>query len=253
MNNDGSNKTVVYTGDAGRILAKPRFSPDAQWITFHAAGVGIYVVERATGVATVLLTNAQCGGGCFSTRFSPSGTRVAVTNTDTTNPRILTVPPTGGTPQVLYSGPAGVHFLDVAWSTDETRIAVIETGGGLPNRLRVIDLQTLPPTPRTILQAATDTSFIVLDWARNNVNRLVFDVVPNTSTQGTIYTVDFTDTTVSTPVLVTGGRNPSFSPDNANMVYVRHLSGNRTTLSRFNFGTGAFLDLGGGGQPDWKR
>lgn len=170
MNSDGSNKTVVYSGAAGQILSKPRFSPDARWIAFTAAGVGLYRLERATGVATVLLTNANCGQSCWSPRFSPWGTRIAVIDLNQNDPKVLTVPPTGGTPQVLYGGPAGVLFRDVAWSTDETRIAVIEFGGGLPNRIRLVDLRTQPPTPRTILQASADTTIDVLDWARNNVD-----------------------------------------------------------------------------------
>jgi protease II len=164
------------------------------------------------------------------------------------------VPTTGGPTQVLYAGSPGRPFLDVAWRSDEMQIAVVEAAEApLPDRILVVNLQTQPPTQRTILESPVDASFFVLDWARNNVDRIVFDVTPDNSTVGTIYTVDFSDTAVSPPVLVTSGRQPNFSPDNASIVYVRPASRGRNLIAKFNLATGATADLAVGINPDWKR
>ncbi len=246
MNSDGSNKTVVYSGAAGQILSKPRFSPDAQWIAFTGAGVGLYRVERATGVATLLLTNAQCGQSCWSPRFSPSGTRIAVANTDSNAPKILSVPSTGGATQVLYAGSPGTTFWDVAWSSDETRIAVIENvASPSPDRIVVVDLGT--GTPSTIVNGPF-VHIITLDWARNNVDRIVFSGGADT-TALSIYRIDFG----ASPIFVTSGAHPSFSPNNASIVYVRQPSRMRQIIATLNLGTGASTDLAVGNQPDWKR
>lgn len=254
MNSDGSNKTIVLT--TSLVVARPVFSPDGQWIAFTVAGSGLYKLERATGVATLLFSNAQCGANCFISyaRFSPTGDRVAVIASPGNFGniyRVLAVPLTGGTPQLLYTGPANVIYSDApAWSTDETRIALLQRQSGQPNRIHVVVLQA--QTVRTIVEASAGTSFFRIDWARTNVDRIAFDV--GDVSQTSIYTVDFTPTTVSPPVLAAAGASwPSFSPDNTYIVARRKISNNKYTLSKRNLGTGVWTDLGGDQQPDWKR
>src|SRR3989304_578895 len=77
MNNDGSNKTVVWNGPRFYSLQRPTFSPNGQWIAVTVPSIGLYLIERATGTATVLLSNSQCGVNCFISypRFSPTGNR----------------------------------------------------------------------------------------------------------------------------------------------------------------------------------
>ncbi len=244
MNSDGSNKTVVHS-ESG-FATEPVWSPDGAAIAYTVSGVGLFRLERATGAVTMLLTNAQCGQSCWNPRFSPSGTRIAVIDGGLSALRVLSVSSTGGPTQVLYAGTPGTPLYDVAWSSDETRIAVVETvGGGLPDRILVVDLQT--GTRSTVLEGPFDR-INYIDWARNGVNRIVFDVsVSPDSTDRVVYTIDFG----SSPVFVTGGAHPSFSPDNASIVYV--TGRNRKMITKRNLGTGASTDLAAGVEPDWKR
>lgn len=241
MNSDGSNKTVVYSQNA--FLTEPVWSPDGSAIAYTVSGVGLYRVMRTTGVTTLLLTNAQCGQSCWNPRFSPSGTRIAVIDGGLNAPRVLSVPSTGGPTQILYTGTPGTPLYDVAWRSDETQIAVVETvGGGLPDRIRVVDLQT--STATTVLEGPFDR-INYIDWARNGVDRIAFDVG---DTDRAIYRMDLG----VAPVLVTSGAHPGFSPDNVSIVY-RRLASRRSFIARLNLGTGTSTDLASGVEPDWKR
>jgi len=249
MNNDGSNKTVVYTGPRFAVVSEPTWKPDGTAIAFTVSG--LYRLVLSTGVATLLLTNAQCGSSCWNPRFSPSGTRIAVIDAGNQDlgapPRVLSIPSTGGTPQVLYTGSVGMPFFDVAWSADETKIAVVETvGGGLPDRIVVVDLPT--GTRTTVVEGPFDR-INSIDWGHVGAERIVFDAgnVPDR----TVYTIDV-GVTGASPVLVTQGAHASYSPDNASIVYVKG-SGTSQKVTTRNLITGAEVELVKGLGPDWKK
>ncbi len=257
MNSDGSNKTTPFTGVNGEVLSEPALSPGAQWVAFTSPSRGLVVVDRITKVATVLMTPAQCGasaprlpndpGFCWNPRFSPSGSRVAVLDGGLSAPRVWSIPSSGGTPVVLYSGSQGTPFFDVAWDSDESQIAIVELVDAAPNRIIVVNLAT--GTPRTIVDGL---DLFSIDWARNGLDRIIFDALIAGGPDRNIYTVDFSDTGADPPVLVTAGQHPSYSPDNGSIVYRRN--GNQARIDKRNLMTGVVTEnLATDLSPDWKR
>ncbi len=238
MNDDGSNVRSLVRGNG---WWEPSWSPDAGAIAFGRI-IDLWRVN-SDGSGAVMLSNP--GEVIGYPAWSPLGHEIAVSSADSS--QVLAYPALGGPYSVIYSAPTGSEVKGfVAWSSDGTRLAVVEHATSGSDSIKIVDRAT-----GAVLQTLVDGVFQYIndvDWARLSEDTLAFSAAP--AGQGsfrTIYVVDLA-TGQPQPLLAEFADNPSFSPDNTWLVY-----GASGTIKKIELATGRTVSLGKGHDPDWKR
>lgn len=245
---DGSNLATI-TSPALPILSVG-WRPGGAAVAYygvHSVDGGIFRVN-ADGTNTLrLLTQQDCGGSCSDPVWSPTGGEIAVIGHHSDPPAsytLLVVPEMGGPPQVLYTD--SQLLWDVAWRSDGMQLALLADRGA-NDALLVLDRAgaLVPPVPRLEFAGGVQE----VDWARLGSNTVAFTGVSNSI--WSIYLFDV-EAPGATPVqLVQNARWPSFSPNNAYIVY--QDTNYSTNLLKVNVSTRATTRLRKGRYPDWKR
>jgi Tol biopolymer transport system component len=255
MNADGSNQTVIYTGTG---IWFPSWSPGGTKIEFGMNSglwiVGISVVNRKPIGSTPFQIpgSGQFGSPNSGGKWSPDGNWIAFTvlgqDAQMSNIYLISATPTGGTPIVAYTSQSGLFPFDPDWSYDSKKLVFDEEQMNSPyySDLKIVDVSgSLPSTNVTTILPLSSLFINTPDWSRNGDHRIAF------SDNISIYTV-VDNLTSQTPVKVTGGRYPTWSPNNLELAY-RSFAKNTVTITTYNFSTHATTSLGSGTWPDWKR
>jgi Tol biopolymer transport system component len=239
MNADGSNQTTIVSGGNPGV-----WSPDGKSLLFERtvnSQTGIWLVDvsvvngKPTG-SNLRQIPINLPGRPNGERWSPLGDSIVFL---TEEPKIYTVSSAGGTPRLAYAPAAGFDVFDPDWSPDGTRIVFDESNAAWTlTSLKVLTIATgnitivIPPSPPSIYYPT---------WSHHG-DRIVYET-------GAIYTV--TPTANATPVKVTDGGYPTWSPDDSKLALV---SGKSSGIFTYTFSGGAMQSLLGTGTfLDWKR
>ncbi len=186
---------VPVAGNYRTIAKVPYESPNYFWISNQAwcslasTGKVAFVVTYGTGTSgwTYLYTVSTSGGAwdMLSSIYDPIGT-------------------------------GGEYYMNLCWSPDDSKIAILLHSSSRGNKILIYDNQTRTftdsiPTPPGIL------GFGPLDWSRNGMNSLAFTA--NSSGGSYIYYVTPpTNGTIPTTNGVSGSF-PSWSPNNSSLLF----------------------------------
>ena len=183
------------------------------------------------------------GSNAITARWSPSGDQILFFSAN--DGMLYVIPPTGGTPTVVYTSPAGLYPADPDWSPDATKLVFYERTVASPYlwNLKVYNLNTkevtavVPPSSAQLSCPA---------WSRSG-DRIAY--WKNSSAGRAIYTV--TPTSNPTPVkVIDGGIFPTWSPDDSKLAY----NGSKPAgLDSYTFSNGTNPKLADGTWPDWRR
>lgn len=254
MNDDGSNKTAVFTEVKFRVFpGLPSWSPGADSIAFTRS-IGSQHFELWRIDVTVVDGVPQGSNltklfdDAVTHAWSPLGNEIAFAEGFTANPpsSLFAIPAGGGTPGELYSAPEGHVVFWPAWSPDGTRLAFVELDAERAKSIRILDLAWgTVVTTGFALGAEYDIDF--LDWARTQ-DKLAFNV---TRRDGSEPRVVFTlDITTGELVRVAEGRAPTWSPDDTRLAY-NDKHGNLVSV---DLATGDITKISkSAGRPDWRR
>jgi Tol biopolymer transport system component len=255
MNDDGSNKAVVFEGNV-RLESNAAWSPDGgsiAWLHLDDSGFGIWRVDVTVVDGEPQGSNLQKIVGdndCYLGRgvsWSPLGDEIAFVSQDRTSNTwwIKTVPADGNGPiEILYSGnEIKTHFYTTSWNSAGTHIAFPEkTIHTHDYFIKIIERATGIVT-KTIFMG--DCPMGRVEWARQGTDVLVFE---NANT-GTISTIDINTEAVD---LITTGRWPCWSPDNTHLAFTS--TGKKASLVKYEISTGDITKLAGGViRYDWRR
>jgi len=123
---DVASEDVTAVYNRAGTIGSPAWAPDSERIVFHAMtdqDNQLFVYKLGDSDAEQL-TNTPMGA--FSPDWSPDGGLIAFSSvTETGNPQIFTVPPSGGEPVQLTSTQA--FKAEPRWSEDGSRIAYVGT------------------------------------------------------------------------------------------------------------------------------
>ena len=258
MNTDGSNNVAIFSGCT---INNPSWSPSGGAIAFindcDNGALWRIDVSIVNGVPTgsnphQLAASTVCGSRCWDPAWSPQGDFVSVGG-GSTNPSILLIDAITGSAQVLYTAGAGSNVVYSTWSSDGTRLAVQEKEGASGQHvIRIVERST-----GNVLQTLVRGVFVVIthmDWARQSVEKLAITAFPCGACYGLVYIVDILTDTFTQPIpgnaLKAGQNAPSWSPENAKLVYAE--SGKIKTIT---LATGKLTTLATGDKnfPDWRR
>jgi Tol biopolymer transport system component len=255
MNADGSNQAVVVQGAQGDGFAFPSWSPDATHIAFDAqiGGVsGIWITDVTVVNGTPVGSNLRripinLAGG--QDVWSP---RSCLTPCDTIaftrDASIYVVLPTGGTPTIAYTSPQGLAPSQFDWSPDASQLVIMEATLQLPAQWSLVVFDRRSST-RTVIVPLGGFFVRYPAWSRGTANLIAYSGYSGNNPEA-VYTLASTG---GTPVKVTDGRDPTWSPDNAKIAFFGS-SGHEGCLCTLTFPTGAIQALAGGGRnPDWRR
>jgi WD40 repeat protein len=286
MNADATNLTRVITSSVsgGGDIHNGRWSHDGAHFTYQQAGTvsvngtnkTTWAVKRAdlavvSGVPTAsnLSTIATAASPDYvsysSAAWAPGGTQIAIAGYSLNNyfgsynftSRVWLIPASGGTRTLLYAGFNGERINDVTWSPDGSQVAFIGADlrpGGASN-LRYIKIVTVSTGTVTdsILSATVGTSSMIgLEWSRTGANKLLY--CSTTSSTSLIKMFDLDNRGNGEVTIVSGntagnyGQGPSWSPDNAKMMY------NNTSFAPYTwtFSTSTATSLAQGRAGNWK-
>jgi len=259
MNADGSNKATIHEAYFG-ILGNPSWSSDGASIAWagyvyvpnEPSNRGVWridvsVVEgEPVGSNLQQLVNDEDCGFCIDAAWSPSGDEIVVAKTPSGpgQDTLFVVPSDGGPIETIYTAPEGAaQVRSPAWDSNGNRIAFIEKEvSTLDSYIRILDRWTGEVSTSMF---KGQFSIRTLDWARQDTDTLVID---DESTER-IYTLDIG---TETATYVVDGLQPSWSPDNSEIVYVS--IGKKPGIHTIQLSNGEVTKLAVGGYvPGWRR
>ncbi len=128
---------VPYLG--GILGGGVSFSPDRQWVAYFSYPEGLLWRSRVDGSEKLQLASSQAY--FKSTRWSPDGRQIAYVSSSLGQPdRLLIVGKDGGSPRVLYQGPALLH---PSWRIDGSALVFAEaTDGTEKAEIKMVDLKS---------------------------------------------------------------------------------------------------------------
>lgn len=256
MNDDGSNKTVVFS--EGNLPRMPSWSPGADSIAFTRGGelwrIDVAVVDGVPQGSnlTKLLDRA------LDPQWSPLGNEIAFSEGFTANPpsSLFAIPASGGSPVELYAAPEGHSVRWPAWSPDGTELAFVEFDGEnaqstTTQSIRILDV-ALGTVVTTVFAVGAEYDIKALDWARTQDKLAFYLLRRDGSEPNVVFTLDITTEEL---VLVAEGFAPTWSPDDTRLAY-NNMTGKLLTV---DLATGAITKLSQGTRarapiwPDWRR
>jgi Tol biopolymer transport system component len=278
MDADGGNATVILPYAGNSTSLEPSWSPDGMYIVFNGtiAGPGIYVVNVDGSGLTLLkpgATTAYLGAPVWSPVPAPDGHYKILfveevpyvgggSSVGDTTVEVMVINLDGTGYQQLTDDPYDFPF-DVSWSPSATRFATASVGlEAIPfiGDCSVYDLSLVDG----VLSASSGTSVVQLpgsplenveavgwvDWA-NGSDTLAVAANPN---GWGVWIVELANP--ASPLELGGNaseRQPTWSPDDTQVVYWRTGPGKDGIFTMDSFGTGDPILLRSSGKaPDWR-
>jgi Tol biopolymer transport system component len=264
MNADGTNKAMVYQGEA----LQPSWAPDGSAIAFcprpDAVGddyelmrVDISVVDGNLEWSTATSIYYPVYG---TVAWSPVGDAIAFTQraydplVDGEPTKLLrTVDPNGGSLTTIYTAPDGHQIQRPTWNADATKMAFVDndiTSYPYTYTVMILDISTGLVDS---VYGPVDHYFLDLDWARTS-DVLLFCAAPIYDYN--LYTIDLTEDPITPEYILGGGVNgASWSPNDEQIVFgARNFEGTGSDDMVYLYDSGDITELANRGRiPDWKR
>ena len=268
MNADGSNQTVIATGDNAYSIKYPSWSPDANSIVFCGTIggltgmwiVGVSIVNgKITGSIPQRVTINLTGNPAW-TKWSPVGDQIVFINgaPHVDDPNIYLISSTGGTPTVVYTAattgppsPTSAFCESPTFNPDATKLVFEEISDGInaPRNLNVFDRGTKTVTTVVLLGTSSGTA-VGIKWSRNG-DRIAYGY-SSSSIGYAIYTVTLTSN--ATPLYLFAGYYPTWSPDDSKLAYYSPaIHADKAGIYSYTFSTGTRQRLADGTMPDWRK
>jgi Tol biopolymer transport system component len=263
MNADGTNRTAIHEVSTTTGIYCPSWSGDGQSVSFveedgSGAEPNSILVRLDVAVVdgvprgsnrTVLVDDVEVWSAAWSPE-SEHGDRIALIVERTPGDYLtrevrLVAADGGGTPQTVYTPPAGRSVCTVQWSPEADRIAFFEFGPDVLDQAVILDIETNGLTS-VVLPVGEDPSDYVrgIAWAKTQ-DKIAY-TVQHTSVTRRIHVLDL-ETGEAEPLCV--GTIPSWSSDDSCLVWAG--------LTKYEIATGSSEDLDGrkeeGKRPDWRR
>jgi Tol biopolymer transport system component len=268
MNADGSNQTVIVTGDNAYSVKRPSWSPDAHSIVFTGTiggltGMWIVSVSVVNGKPTssnLHRVTINLTGNPAWAKWSPIGDSIvfiggAYPGAD--DPNIYLIASTGGDPRIIYTAattgppsPTSAFCEFPTWNPDASKLAFCEISDGVnaPRNLNVFDLGTRVLT--NVVPLGSNIAIEGVSWSRNG-DRIAYGYSSNIIPQE-IYIV--TPTSNATPVSLFAGVFPTWSPDDSRLTYLSPaIRSDKGGIYSYTFATGTRQRLSDGTMPDWRK
>jgi hypothetical protein len=156
----------------------------------------------------------------------------------------------GGTPVALYSE-VGSFFGTLSASSDGSKVALrVQPFTGAGSEIRIIDRNTPLVGQRSVVNG-THAGIGYLEWSRTGADHVAYAGYTTLDGTASIYHIDLTQTT-PVPVLVGGGSNPTWSPDNSKILYDGYSSATNY-LATLATGVVATHSTTAGSQMNWRQ
>ena len=283
MDANGANPTMVYANyvfngrngqNSYNYVYDPTWSPNGQKICFNLAASGmmrdLYTmnISLVNGVptssnVTKICDGAASGGYYRKGVWSPTANEIAVVFAHNPDPmKIQIVPSTGGTPTTIYTCASNPDYglnAFISYSPDGSQIAFNEVQNSTGYKwLKILDRAT-----GLVIKTIDVSQFYVIhgiDWSRTaNSSTVAFSASLSSTGPDNVYTIDVSAGS-PTPVLrKSGGKHPSWSPDDSKFVFLAtSWSGGVSSyngLRTFTLSNSAITNLSTSNDqyPDWKR
>jgi Tol biopolymer transport system component len=275
---DGTDATILITGSNAvtRYWGQPTWSGDASKISYiesdtgrtscslKTASVSLVNGKPTAGTPTTLITvsksanNKVMAGGIWS----PTEDEIAYSLQDhgvgtfyTRQSHIYVIPSGGGTPEPVYTSPAGSSIYHISWNAAGTKLVLLEWEGvdddplTVNNHIKVIDRST----------GNVDQSFNLNDFGLTNCSFMQCSksgensiAINHTGTNSAIYTIDLDNPTSATLVQSAAGY-PTWSPDNSKLAYRTLSSSGYITTETLSSGATSNILFKGATLLHWKK
>jgi Tol biopolymer transport system component len=267
MNADGSNKRLILTVGSASIH-RPDWSPDGQQLVFWNGALASLCTIRLDGTGLMpIVATADTYGGLAQPSWSPGPVPGALGESAVRIAYADDVPPLNGqsVTELFVVDPDGSHPIRITntpdvgeesptWSPSATRLAFAMYTNDSATSHRTVGIHDFTTDTTTIVTpggALAGGTIWDPDWSKTSEDRIAVRGTTAAGISG-IWIIDLANP--NSPVLVAGepAIQPSWSPDDAKIVFQGIVQGNGIEVVNVN-GSGRATLSSTGRYPAWRR
>lgn len=239
MDEDGTNRVSLTNG--AFVDDYPIWSPDGKYIAFHSGRSGnfeIYVMT-STGENTTNITNSEFDD--INPSWSPDSSQIVFSSFREGNLNLyISNLITGDVKQITDTSDRSEQYPD--WSPDGQRLVFSETFG--PTQASLVTMNINGRNRETIYDFGPNQLIITPAWSPDG-NFIAFTKHEIAETSGVyksadLYTVRFNG---SSPVLLTQGNDPDWSPDGKRLIFWYWSAANGSDIFSINIDGSGLVNL----------